>query len=53
MVFEYMDHDLAGLMQSGISFTLAQIKCCVKQLLEGLAHIHAHSILHQSGHQGV
>ena len=41
MVFEYMDHDLTGLLDlPGIKFSAAQIKCYVKQLLEGLHYLH-------------
>ncbi|KAH3745007.1 Cyclin-dependent kinase C-1 [Pelomyxa schiedti] len=50
MVFEYMDHDLKGLMDTPtISkwFTQPQIKCYMKQLLEGLNYCHANSVLHR------
>ena len=41
MVFPFMDHDLAGILDNqNIKLTLPQIKCYVKQLLEGLAHLH-------------
>ncbi|ONM63242.1 hypothetical protein ZEAMMB73_Zm00001d000147 [Zea mays] len=42
LVFEYLEHDLAGLSSSpDITFTESQIKCYMRQLLEGLAHCHA------------
>ncbi|ONM33174.1 hypothetical protein ZEAMMB73_Zm00001d041514 [Zea mays] len=42
LVFEYLEHDLAGLSSSpDITFTEPQIKCYMRQLLEGLAHCHA------------
>ncbi|RWW62970.1 hypothetical protein BHE74_00029890 [Ensete ventricosum] len=48
LVFEYMEHDLAGLAaRPGIKFSLPQIKCYMRQLLEGLAHCHSHRILHR------
>eukprot|EP00941_MAST-03F_sp_MAST-3F-sp1_P005995 g5995.t1 len=48
MVFEYMDHDLTGLLDTpGVVLTRAHIKCYMKQLLEGLQYIHKHSILHR------
>ena len=47
MVFEYMDHDLTGLMKSPHSqhFTLPQIKCYTQQLLRGLRDCHERAIL--------
>ncbi|KAJ3671823.1 hypothetical protein LUZ60_007902 [Juncus effusus] len=48
LVFEYMEHDLAGLAANpGTEFSEAQIKCYMNQLLTGLAHIHNHGILHR------
>ncbi|XP_065013550.1 probable serine/threonine-protein kinase At1g54610 isoform X2 [Musa acuminata AAA Group] len=48
LVFEYMEHDLAGLAaRPGIKFSEPQIKCYMRQLLEGLAHCHSHWILHR------
>eukprot|EP00741_Cyanophora_paradoxa_P019480 tig00021127_g18805.t1 len=47
MVFEYMDHDLTGLMDTGIKFTAPQIKCYMKQLLEGLHYCHTNQVLHR------
>ncbi|CAN8241274.1 unnamed protein product, partial [Cochlearia groenlandica] len=48
LVFEYMDHDLAGLASTpGIKFSQAQIKCYMKQLLLGLEHCHSCGILHR------
>lgn len=46
MVFPYMDHDLCGLLANSafiVNFTIA--KLLLKQLLEGLAYIHAVSRL--------
>ncbi|KAG6592371.1 putative serine/threonine-protein kinase, partial [Cucurbita argyrosperma subsp. sororia] len=48
LVFEYMEHDLAGLVAApGHKFTEAQIKCYVQQLLHGLEHCHSRGILHR------
>ncbi|CAK9313991.1 unnamed protein product [Citrullus colocynthis] len=48
LVFEYMEHDLAGLAAApGHKFTEAQIKCYVQQLLHGLEHCHSRGILHR------
>ncbi|KDO51718.1 hypothetical protein CISIN_1g006004mg [Citrus sinensis] len=48
LVFEYMEHDLAGLATTpGIKFTEPQIKCYMQQLLRGLEHCHSRGILHR------
>ncbi|KAF3951671.1 hypothetical protein CMV_022705 [Castanea mollissima] len=48
LVFEYMDHDLAGLSATrSIKFTEPQIKCYMQQLLCGLEHCHSRGILHR------
>ncbi|CAK9159755.1 unnamed protein product [Ilex paraguariensis] len=48
LVFEYMEHDLAGLAASpGIKFTEPQVKCYMHQLLSGLEHCHTHHVLHR------
>ncbi|ONM33173.1 hypothetical protein ZEAMMB73_Zm00001d041514 [Zea mays] len=48
LVFEYLEHDLAGLSSSpDITFTEPQIKCYMRQLLEGLAHCHARGVMHR------
>lgn len=41
MVFPFMDHDLTGILENqNISLSLPQIKCYMKQLLEGIAYLH-------------
>ncbi|ESQ34932.1 hypothetical protein EUTSA_v10006926mg [Eutrema salsugineum] len=48
LVFEYMEHDLTGLLSSpDINFTTPQIKCYMKQLLSGLDHCHARGVMHR------
>ncbi|KAF5736939.1 serine/threonine-protein kinase [Tripterygium wilfordii] len=48
LVFEYMEHDLAGLAVSpGIKFTEPQVKCYMQQLLSGLEHCHNRHVLHR------
>ncbi|KAF6161582.1 hypothetical protein GIB67_009461 [Kingdonia uniflora] len=48
LVFEYMEHDLAGLAACpGIKFTEPQVKCYMKQLLSGLEHCHKQGVLHR------
>ncbi|KAI8552553.1 hypothetical protein RHMOL_Rhmol06G0275800 [Rhododendron molle] len=48
LVFEYMEHDLAGLASHpGLKFTESQVKCYVHQLLRGLDHCHSRGVLHR------
>eukprot|EP00897_Mesotaenium_endlicherianum_P007516 jgi/Mesen1/6793/ME000035S06176 len=48
MVFEYMDHDLTGLSdRPGMRFTIPQIKCYMRQLLQGLHYCHKNQVLHR------
>ncbi|KAK6128865.1 hypothetical protein DH2020_037382 [Rehmannia glutinosa] len=48
LVFEYMEHDLAGLLSCpDIKFTESQIKCYMRQLLSGIEHCHSRGILHR------
>ncbi|KAI4324247.1 hypothetical protein L6164_023801 [Bauhinia variegata] len=48
LVFEYMDHDLVGIVRRpGIKLTEAQIKCYMQQLLLGLEHCHSRNVLHR------
>ena len=45
--FEYLDHDLTGLLQSNFKFTLPIIKSFVKQMLGGLEYLHSINIIHR------
>ncbi|XP_076960939.1 putative serine/threonine-protein kinase At1g54610 [Bidens hawaiensis] len=48
LVFEYMEHDLAGLAATQTAkFTEPQIRCFMKQLLCGLEHCHKNGVLHR------
>ncbi|KAK7316325.1 hypothetical protein VNO77_35278 [Canavalia gladiata] len=48
LVFEYMEHDLAGLVsRPDIVFSEAQVKCYMRQLLSGLEHCHVRGIMHR------
>ncbi|KAI5081024.1 hypothetical protein GOP47_0004207 [Adiantum capillus-veneris] len=48
LVFEYMEHDLAGLAACpGIQFTEPQVKCYLHQLISGLEHCHTRGVLHR------
>uniref|UniRef100_A0A7N0RBY1 Protein kinase domain-containing protein n=1 Tax=Kalanchoe fedtschenkoi TaxID=63787 RepID=A0A7N0RBY1_KALFE len=48
LVFEYMEHDLAGLLATpGIKFSDPQIKCYMQQLLNGLEYCHSRGVLHR------
>lgn len=48
LVFEYMDHDLTGLMDTpSIRFEEEHIKCYMLQLLRGLKYCHDRQVLHR------
>ncbi|XP_073015164.1 protein IMPAIRED IN BABA-INDUCED STERILITY 1-like isoform X1 [Primulina eburnea] len=48
LVFEYMEHDISGLLSCpDITFTEAQVKCYMKQLLLGLEHCHSQGVMHR------
>uniref|UniRef100_A0A3B4WMC5 Protein kinase domain-containing protein n=1 Tax=Seriola lalandi dorsalis TaxID=1841481 RepID=A0A3B4WMC5_SERLL len=44
---DYCDHDLTGLSDSGHRFSPGQIKCYMKQLLEGICYCHKNHVLHR------
>lgn len=41
-----MEHDLNGLMDKNINFTISHIKCLMRQILEGIAYLHWENIMH-------
>ncbi|XP_031405919.1 protein IMPAIRED IN BABA-INDUCED STERILITY 1 [Punica granatum] len=48
LVFEYMEHDITGLLSCpDIKFSEAQIKCYMKQLLSGIEHCHSRGVMHR------
>ncbi|KAF1887237.1 hypothetical protein Lal_00040837 [Lupinus albus] len=48
LVFEYMQHDITGLLsRPEIKFSEPQIKCYMKQLLSGLEHCHSRGVMHR------
>jgi CTD kinase subunit alpha len=48
MVFEYMDHDLTGILsQTQFTFTNGQLKSLCEQMLRGLAYLHHKGVIHR------
>ncbi|GAC71406.1 mitochondrial chaperonin [Moesziomyces antarcticus T-34] len=48
MVFEYMEHDLNGILaHPQVHFTPAHLKSLATQLLSGLAYLHRKAVLHR------
>ncbi|XP_054769366.1 cyclin-dependent kinase 9-like [Lytechinus pictus] len=48
LVFEFCEHDLAGLLSNtNVKFSLGEIKSVIKQLLNGLYYIHSNKVLHR------
>jgi len=48
LVFEYCDHDLMGILESGfVKFETQHISSMMKQLLEGLNYCHEKNFLHR------
>ncbi|KAF8378736.1 hypothetical protein HHK36_030085 [Tetracentron sinense] len=48
LVFEYMEHDLSGLLSCpDIKFCESQVKCYMQQLLSGLEHCHSRGVMHR------
>ena len=48
LVFEFMDHDLMGLLDSGlVEFTEQMNASIMRQLLEGLSYCHRRNFLHR------
>jgi CTD kinase subunit alpha len=48
MVFEYMDHDLTGVLsQTQFSFSQANLKSLCNQMLSGLAYLHRKGVIHR------
>lgn len=47
LVFEFVEHDLHGIIDSQIRFELQHIKCLLKQLLEGIRYLHERQYIHR------
>lgn len=47
LVFEYIDHDLGGLVDSKYKFSQRSIKCIAKQLFEALDYLNEKKIIHR------
>ena len=48
MVFEYMEHDLNGiLVHPDVDFSASHVKSLASQLLHGLAYLHGRAVLHR------
>ena len=47
MVFEHLTHDLMGLVNFGPKWSASQLKCVLKQLLEGINHMHNKCYYHR------
>ncbi|KAJ3224866.1 kinase subunit of RNA polymerase II carboxy-terminal domain kinase I [Clydaea vesicula] len=48
MVFEYMDHDLTGILANNdLKLEPQHIKCLLKQMFEGLDFLHSKGIIHR------
>ena len=48
MVFEYMDHDLTGVLsQTQFTFNEAQLKSLCQQMLAGLSYLHHKGVIHR------
>ncbi|XP_065877886.1 protein IMPAIRED IN BABA-INDUCED STERILITY 1 [Euphorbia lathyris] len=48
LVFEYMEHDITGLLSCpDVKFTESQIKCYMKQLISGIDHCHSKGVMHR------
>lgn len=47
LVFEYMEHDLNGLIDKKVSLDVSQVKYIMQQLLEALDYLHSNNIMHR------
>jgi serine/threonine protein kinase len=47
LIFDFMEHDLGGLLNRQVHFKTPEIICISKQMFEGLHYIHKNKILHR------
>lgn len=48
MIFEYFDHDLAGMLaHPNLKFEVQHIKCIMQQALRGLDYLHSQGVIHR------
>lgn len=49
MVMDFVEHDLKSLMQHSMkkNFQMSEVKCLMKQMLSGIAHLHDNWIIHR------
>lgn len=47
LVFEYLKHDLQGMINMKLDFSMAQIKCIMLQVLHGVAYLHQRHVIHR------
>jgi len=48
VVMEYVEHELKDLMEhTKYTFSTSEIKCLMKQLLQGIEYLHNHNIMHR------
>jgi serine/threonine protein kinase len=47
LVFEYLEHDLYGLINRKISYEVSHLKCILLQILTGLLYLHSAHIIHR------